>query len=578
MNESQIPVARVILQALADAGAEYLFGVPGGPLLPLYEELAEAGGKGVVPVLAKHEEGAAFMAEGYAQVSGQLGAACGTTGPGAMNALTALASATSDFVPLLFLSGQVARSAVGHGSLQDSSGGTWSTDVVAALRPATKLSMGVADATQLPVLLDHAIAAATVGLPGAAHLNIPADVLAASVPETATRPITRSRGEARGVPDSATLNRLAEALDSSRHPVILAGQGAKRSGAGTEITALAETLQAPVATTLKGKGTMDERHRLALGVFGFGGTAAARDAVFAEDVDLVLVVGSSLGELATFSWDPRLAAGRIFAHIDADPSAIGNNYRVDLPACGDAKATIRELLAILGQDRPEPSVPRQVPSRAVAMADDLQQGHEVLQSSAVVARLSELLPAETILFVDNGNSLSWAGQYFQARHPGQIHFSLNTGSMGYAVAAAIGGKLAAPDRPVVALAGDAAFAMHGMEVHTAAENGVPVIWVVLNNGGHAMVGNVQQMLFARTSQALFRQSLDAAAIAGGLGAATHRVQTLAELDDAVGAALQAAGPCLIDTRVDFNEVPWALGTRAATLRDSFALDVSEHPA
>jgi len=333
-------------------------------------------------------------------------------------------------------------------------------------------------------------------------------VLTASVPETTARKTTRSHYAARSVPDTATLNTLAEALAGSRHPIVLAGQGAKLSGAGADITALAERLQAPVATTLKGKG--DDRRepsacRRRLRVRRLAATA--RDAVFAGDVDLVLVVGSSLGELATFSWDPRLATGRLLAQIDSDPLKIGNNYRVDIPACGDAKATIRALSAALDEladgHRPPPSPSGRAPARLAPTADDLQQGHEILQASAAVARLSELLPAETILFVDNGNSLSWAGQYYQVRHPGQIHLSFNTGSMGYAVAAAIGGKLAAPDRPVVALVGDAAFAMHGMEVHTAAESGAPVIWVVLNNGGHAMVGNIQQMLFARTSQALF---------------------------------------------------------------------------
>jgi acetolactate synthase I/II/III large subunit len=562
--------ADLILRTLAVNGVAYLFGIPGGPLLPLYEALADQ--EAVTPVLAKHEEGAAFMAEGYAQATGRLGVVCATTGPGATNALTAIASANSDFVPILLLSGQVASDVAGKGSLQESTGGNWGMDLVDIYRSVTKMSLMVANGARLPGLLKHAVRTAMSGLPGAVHLNIPADVLSSPL-KAAEGAQQEYRAPAPSIPDAGTVSDLAATLLSARRPVILAGQGARLSGAGEALTSVAETLAAPVATTLKGKGVFDEDHPLALGVFGFGGWQASRDQILHDDVDLLLVVGSSLGDLATFGWDQSLTDGRTVCHIDADPVMIGRNFRVDIGVQGDARATLEAVGNALGQGNSDRAVRyRDVVAtcqREQVTAVELQEGNQSLQASAVVARMSEVLPAETALFVDVGNCLSWAGQFYKARPAGRIHWSFNVGSMGYAVSAVIGGKLAVPNRPAVALTGDSAFAMGAMEIHTAVELGVPAVWVVLNNSGHAMVGNLQQGIYGRTPGARYQQALDIAAVANALGATGVRVESLGQLDEALEAGITRDGPYVIDARVDFDEVPWALRARADTLRNFF---------
>jgi acetolactate synthase I/II/III large subunit len=561
-------VAHHILARLAAEGVTHCFTVPGGPILPLLDALADDAA--ITPVLAKHEEGAAFMALGHAQAGRAPALVAVTTGPGATNALTGVASADADQFPLLLITGQVATGALGRGSLQDSSGGNWSLDTVDVFRTATRLSTVAGPAPAFPGQLEHALRTAYGPRPGAVHLSIPADVLTGPHPHEPTPPAALNRPPRRP-PDPRAITELAAALRNARHPVALAGRGAKLSGATSALVRLAHRYAMPVATTLQGKGAYPEDDPYALGVFGFGGKPTTRDIVCDAHTDLILIIGSSLGELATFGWDQTLVHSRVSCQIDTDPLRIGRNFPIDLPVIADARAALEQLLPE-DADNADPAArppaglvqPRTGPSAAA-----LQDGHPLLQASAVTARISELVPPDTALYIDNGNSLSWAGQFYTARAPGRIHTSLNVGSMGYALAAVIGGKLADPTRPALALLGDAAFAMHGMEIHTAAELDLAAVWVVLNNGGHAMVGNVQHMLYQRSPTSRYTAPLDVARLARAMGAQADVVTDLAEFDDALKSAGNTRHPYVIDARVDFDEVPWALSTRAHTLEGFF---------
>ncbi|WP_129311550.1 thiamine pyrophosphate-binding protein [Streptomyces sp. L2] len=552
-------VATFLVRALAQAGVTHVFGVPGGPLMPLYEALEDC--PGIEPVLAKHEEGAAFMALGYAQVTGRLGVVCGTVGPGALHALTGVASATADGVPVLALTAQVNSSCFGRGGLQDSSGGNWSVDTVDAFRSATKLSALAVRPAQVPRLLALAMRSAYAGRPGGVHVSLPADVLTgrleASTPNGIRRPAVVA-------PDPSAVSQLTGAVQAARRGVVLAGQGAKLSGTGPALVRFAEALSWQVATTLKGKSVFPEDHPLSAGVFGFGGTARAHDAMLATDVDTVFVVGSALGEFATDGWDPRLVQGRRLLRIDIDPLRAGAGFEADLHVTGDATAVMDALLAELHAP-PASAVPSPLPAPVAPPHE-----HSPLRASAVMTLMNQLLPKDAIIFADNGNCLSWLGQNFVSRPPGAIHVSLNVASMGSSAGSAIGGQIAARNRPVVALTGDAAFAMSGMEIHTAAELGLPVVWVVLNNAGNAMVHNIQQGLFGRSVGSMYRSPLDVAAIARALGAESTVATSLAEFQEALLNALASPTPSAIDVRVDPDEVPWALSGRITTLRTAFS--------
>jgi acetolactate synthase-1/2/3 large subunit len=577
--ESNEPLSavRVLFQALKEVGVTKAFGIPGGPLVPLFEALADQ--PSIDPILAKHEEGAAFMAEGYARVRRGLGVCFGTSGPGATNLLTGVTGANSDSIPLLALTGQVSTNVFGKGGLQDSSTGNRTIDIVDAYRTATKLSLMLNSGQQSQHMIRRAIRAALTGRPGAVHLNIPADVMKQPASDDGL-PTTKFYSHSVSGGDVEAIQHVAEALMQARKPVLLAGHGINLSGAWFYLQRVAELLGIPVATTLKGKSAFPEQHILSLGVFGMGGHPLSEAYLYAEDVDVFVIIGTSLGEFQTNGWDARLARNRTIIQIDLDPQAIGNIYPVDLSVVGDANLILQTLVQTLETSLPgkQQDAIHERYQRIARMreeipryyrAEELQGRAEILKPQAIVASMSELLPDETLLFVDIGNCMSWAGQFYVARQPGSVFLATNTGSMGYAVAAAIGGKLAAPDKPVVALLGDGAFGMNGLELHTAVEYQVPVIWVVLNNGGHGMVYIGEKMLNDRSYLTVFDRPFDVSSIARGLGVRAWKATTLDEFATSLRSALKAQEPCLIEVVVDLEEVPRALQQRADTLKAFF---------
>jgi acetolactate synthase-1/2/3 large subunit len=571
---------QVLLHALEEEGVSHIFGVPGGPLVPLYEGLAER--QSIQHILAKHEEGAAFMAEGYARVHRGLGVCCATSGPGATNAITGIASANSDSIPVLCLTAQVATHAFGKGAVQDSSGGNRCVNVVDMYRSATKLSVMLDNAQQMPHMVRHAIRTALTGRPGAVHLNLPADVVKHPVPLASA---ATGRYYTQSVPagDRHAIQNVARALHGARRPVILAGHGVNISGAWSPLQRIAEMANIPIATTLKGKGAFSERHALSLGVFGFGGHPLAEEYLLSDEIDLLLVIGSSLGEFQTNSWDPRLSYQRTMIQIDIDPLEIGKNYPIDMSIIGDASSVLEalayELVTFPGKIHNQTTSALAQAREKISRfyhAEELQEQAQVLKPQALVAKMNEILPEETLLFVDIGNCISWIGQYYEAKQAGSVFMAINLAPMGYAIAASIGAKIAAPDKPVVAFVGDGAFAMNGMELHTAAEYHVPVIWVVLNNGGHGMVHNGETLLTGRSLASVFRVPLDVSAIARSLGIQAFKATSLAEFSDSLTYALALQEPCVIDAIVDIKEIPSALLRRVNTLNAFFGQENQEN--
>ncbi|GCE09412.1 thiamine pyrophosphate-binding protein [Dictyobacter aurantiacus] len=568
-----LPAVHVLFNALEEMHVSHIFGVPGGPLVPLFAALSER--QHIQPILAKHEEGAAFMAEGYARVRRSLGVCCATSGPGATNAFTGVASAHSDSIPVLALTGQVATSAFGKGGVQDSSSGNWNVDVVDAYRAATKLSLMLQSGEQMPHMIRRMVRTALTGRTGAVHLNLPADVIKQMAPVSA-QPVTKFYTRTLPSGDPQAVQDVASVLRSARKPALLVGHGINLSGAWEPLQRLAEHLAIPVATTLKGKSAFPERHPLSLGVFGFGGHPLAEAYIYAEDVDAIVVIGTSLGEFQTNGWDPRLAASRTVIQIDIDPLEIGKNYPVDYSIVGDANAVLLALTDTLSQG--EARSQHDFYTRLHALreqhpryyhAEALQAEAPVLKPQAVVTKMNDILPDDTLLFVDNGNCLSWAGQFYEARQTGTVFFATNVASMGYAIAAAIGGKIAAPDKPVVALLGDGAFGMNGLEIHTAVDYNLPVIWVVLNNGGHGMAYNGEKLITGTSYLTTYSKPMDVSAIARGAGVEAFTATTLAEFEESLQQALRLQKPCLIEAIVDIEEAPRSLQQRVDTLKAFF---------
>jgi acetolactate synthase-1/2/3 large subunit len=539
-----------LLRTLREQGLTHVFLVPGGHIDPLVAELGA--GVGPLPIVAAHEQGAGFMADGYARISGRFGACLGIGGPGAANMLPAAAAARSDRSRVLFVSGDVPTAQQGRGAFQD--GSLDGTDDADLFRPATVYSEEVEQAGQLPRQL-AAARRAMFGVPsGPAHLSLPSDVQQATLPAETAGPL--DRWEPARPLDRGALERVAEqVLAGATKLAILAGRGCLASGAASELAALAETFEVPVATTFSAKGTLPDDHRLALGMFGYAGSPRAMAALLDKELDVLLVLGSSLNVRDTLYWSRELGAGRQIVQIDVDPTMLGRDYPVQHTVVGDCREALGLLRTLAdGALRPlsetAPGRRRWTESfaRLPAFYDEqnLSSSATPLHPAYLIGQMRRSLPRETILFVDSGAHRAFAGHYWQSCAAHGVCSATNLGPMGWAIAAAIGGKLANPAAPVAVITGDGCMHMHGMEVATAARYRVPVIFVVSNNSA---LGNVY--LRARkanpgAAELTTLPTVDWAAFGRVLGAGGRRVESPAALPHALEEALAFGGPFVLD--------------------------------
>ncbi len=563
---SGVALIHQILEQLEREGVTHIFGVPGGPLSAFFDALRSH--PRLRYVLARHEAGAAFMANAHARVRGGLAVCCVTSGPGTTNAITGVAGAYADSLPVLYLTGQVATRMFGLGAIQES---TWhGVDVVDILRPITKLSAMVVTAPTGMSLLRHALRTAMTGRRGPVHVNLPADLARMPVPYEVREP-AGYRPHGVSVARSADIELAARRLAGAERPVLFAGHGVAMARAEASLLQLAEALDAPVVTTPKGKSVFPEDHPLSLGVFGMGGHARADR--YLENDDVILVVGSSLNEFASSAWSQRLCASVAFIQADIDPTQIGKNYPADIALVGDAGATIDALLAALPSTAPG----RRTRALLSGLAREVPRWEQPEQMSSeatplspprVITELRAAMPEDALLFVDTGNASLWACHYFEVRQPGTYFIDMGIAAMGSAVAGVVGGALAAPGRRAVAITGDAAFAMHGFEVHVAVELGLAVVWVVLDNAGHGMIQQGEQMAFGQEAGFYgFRHPINAAKVAHGLGAVGIEVSDVPGLRRALREALAADRPTVINAQIDPAIVAPTLDRRARSVAE-----------
>ena len=561
-------VANAFLDILEGEGVSAVFGVPGGPLTGLFEAMHAR--QSIRFVLAKHEAGAAFMAAAYARVTRSLAVCCATSGPGATNALTGIASAFAESLPVLMLTGQVARFVYGKGAIQESS--VHGIDIVDLFRPVTKLSASLPEPGRSPDILRLAIRTALSGRQGPVHLSMPADIISRPVTYTPLSPAEYRPVDARPI-DPEGIAAAVHVLSTAKRPCILAGYGVSRSNAFDELMQLARALGAPVATSPKGKGGFPENHPLSLGVLGFGGQGRVEELLASGAADALVIVGSSMNEFVTNAWTLKVHPDTVCIHIDIDSGSIGRNYPVDVAVVGDARATLREITARLPMSEPEfaEGWHRAVAPDLRSVALPSVQDQQPLLAQALMRELREAMSDDTMLFVDNGNSILWGTHFFEARKPDTYFIDLGLSCMGSAVAGAVGAALALPQRRAVVLVGDGAFAMMGWEVHTAVEQRLPIVFVVLNNGGHGMVHQGDKLMKGKDlGVALFGVSIDCAAMASAVGARGIRVASVAEFRAAMDEALCSDGPVVIDAVVDPSETPPTLVRRVQTLAEFFA--------
>ncbi|MBM4241108.1 MAG: thiamine pyrophosphate-binding protein [Euryarchaeota archaeon] len=568
----KITTATLLLEYLDGEGVEYIFGVPGTSLVPLYDAVNKQ--KAIKPILTKHEEGAAFMADGYARVSGKLGVCYSTSGPGSTNLVTGVANAYMDNVPILVLTGQVPTSVYGKGTFQDST--KEGVDSVALFDPITKFSEMILSKYKMPELLREAIRIALSGKKGPVHLSYPKDIMELKIEGGLLPP--RAYKVRSNYFDRKLVIDAAEKLVNAKKPATLVGTGVMISGAVSEVLELAEMLNIPVATTPKAKGAFPEDHPLSLGVFGFSGSPVAEKYLLG-DVDVLLVVGSSLNQLTTFSWDPNLQPTDSFIHVNIDPAEIDKNYVADIGIVGDCQAVLNEIsFRVLRElqthdfdrERPVEDIVKFKETVGMFVNPEKMYSDSVpVKPQTLMREIQENLPEDTILFVDTGNHICWAIHYMQFRKPNLIT-AFGMLSMGYATAAAIGGKLAAPERPVVAIVGDGCFMMNGMEIATAVNYDIPVVWIVQNNSKLGLVHELQRFTLGDNTVSTTFKEVNIAKIAEGLGAKGYRINKPGELPEILPEAIESSLPTVIDVVIDPDEVPpierWVKGERALRTR------------
>lgn len=562
-------VVDVFLQYLKAEGAHIVFGIPGGLLHPFFEAV-EADPE-LRLVVTKHEEGAAFMADGYARVGRRLAVCAGTSGPGATNLLTGVACAYADGVPMLVVTGQAASSALGKGAAQETS--REDIDVVGMFAPVTKYSAMVTSPSSMAQHLRRALRQALTGRPGPVHLNVPVDLWEQPLVEQWFEPRTY-RPETRTF-DRVSVQQAAAVLMEARRPVILAGSGVAIAGAEEHLRALAELLPARVATTPRAKGVFPEDHPLSLGVLGFAGHRAARETVLSDQVDVLLTVGASLNETTTLNWHPGFKQGKKLLQADIDVDRIGRNYPVDIPLVGDAQTILVELVyhthrriregAPLQSTWPEaPPVPQN--EQRFQDPELRASSQRPLTPQRWRKDLEEALPDNAVIFSDIGGHMLFNIHHLCIRERQRFVLNLGFGSMGHGTVAPIGAALAQPERPVFAIVGDACFTMNGMEVLTAAEYQVPVIWIVENNNMHGITWHGSKMVGRRQplDAVRYRRPLEIAAIARAMGLNAWVVDTPGTLQQTVREALSRKEPAIIEVRVD-GSIPPPLGDRARSI-------------
>lgn len=556
----------VFLRYLEAENVEVVFGIPGGLLHPLFEAI-EAAGK-IRLVVTKHEEGAAFMADGYARVGGRLAVCAGTSGPGSTNLLTGVSCAFADGVPMLVVTGQAASHAIGKGAAQET--GREDMDIVAMFRPVTKYSAMVTSAASLGQHLRRALRLALTGRPGPVHLNVPVDMWEQPIveewfdPET-YRPETRTFSR-------RTVQRAAERLLMARRPVILAGAGVGVAGAESSLRSLAELLPARVVTSPRGKGLFPEDHPLSLGVLGFAGHREAREVVLGDDVDVLFAVGASLNETTTLNWHPALRPSEALIQLDIDADRVGRNYPVDVPLIGDASVILVELVYHLHRLIREGALPESTWEKAPPpvrgqdryLDPDLRvSGARPVTPQRWRCDLEEVLPGDAIVFSDIGGHMLFNVHHLCVRDEQRFVLNLGFGSMGHGTVAPIGAALAHVQRPVFAIVGDGCFTMNGMELITAREHDVRVVWIVENNNMHGITWHGSQRVGRRRPLASIRyqRPLEVAAIARAMGLEAWVVDAPGQMQQVVPEALAASGPAVIEVRTD-GEIPPPIGDRA----------------
>ena len=551
---SKLTGAEIVVECLKEQGVDTVFGYPGGAILNIYDALYQHRDE-ITHILTSHEQGASHAADGYARATGKVGVCLATSGPGATNLVTGIATAYMDSVPVVAITCNVTNSLLGKDSFQE-------IDITGVTMPITKHNFIVKDVKRLATVIRRAFTIAQTGRPGPVLVDITKDVTAAlceyekRVPEEIVHQS-----------DTITeqdMDRAVEMIRKAAKPFIFVGGGAVLSNASDELRAFAHKIQAPVADSLMGKGAFDGADELYTGMAGMHGTKTSNFGI--TEADLLIVVGARFSDRVTGNAS-KFAKNAKILQLDIDPAEINKNIKVDASIIGDVKVILRKLNARLDPVNHDEWI-----AHIERMKDmyPLRYDKNLLTGPFIVQTINEVTGGDAVIVTEVGQHQMWAAQYYQYRQPRTLLTSGGLGTMGYGLGAAIGAKMGCRDKTVINIAGDGCFRMNMNEIATATRYNIPVVEVIVNNHVLGMVRQWQTLFYGkRYSQTILNDSVDFVKIAEAMGARAYRVTQKEELEPVLREAISLNIPVVIDCQISCDDKVFPMVSPGAPIADAF---------
>ena len=551
----QLTGAQIVIECLKEQGVDTVFGYPGGAILNVYDELYKHK-KEIKHVLTSHEQGASHAADGYARSTGKVGVCLATSGPGATNLVTGIATAYMDSVPVVAITCNVGVSLLGKDSFQE-------IDIVGITTPITKHNFIVKDIDKLADTIRRAFKIAQTGRPGPVLVDIPKDVTASKTEFQAIKvePIPRLCKDI----TEEDLQTAVEMIQNAKKPYIFVGGGAVISGASPELMEFVEKVQAPVTDSLMGKGAFDGNHKLYTGMLGMHGTKASNYGV--SECDLLIAIGVRFSDRVIGN-AKKFASNAKILQFDIDPVEVNKNIITDAHVIGDVKEILTRLNERIQQQNHDEWIAKVLEYKEKY---PLTYHHEGLSGPYVIEEIYKATKGEAIMVTEVGQHQMWAAQFYKYSKPRTLLTSGGLGTMGYGLGATIGAQIANPDKQVVNIAGDGCFRMNMNEIATAVRQQIPLIQVVINNHVLGMVRQWQNLFYEQHySETVLNDSVDFVKLAEAMGATGYRATTQEEFNEAFQKALASKTPVLIDCIIDSDDKVWPMVAPGAAISEVFS--------